>query len=258
MEEVPRSIADSISGYVWTRITIGASSARTYCLRRRGAPTLYLKIDCAEPRRELHQERLVLEWLAGRLAVPRVLNFDHQEQTDFLLLSEVPGTNAVESTGYLNKAQIVVLLAQGLKTVHNVGAQNCPFDRSLNRVVEEAKFNVDNGLVREDDFDQKRKGRTAKDLFGDLLKTRPSSEDLVFTHGDYCLPNVILNDHSVSGFVDLHRAGVGDRYRDIGIAVRSIKRNLGNGYDRLFFDEYGLREIDQGKIEYFQLVDEFF
>src|SRR3712207_8939854 len=34
-----------------------------------------------------------------------------------------------------------------------------------------------------------RQGRTAHELFETLLRTRPASEDLVLTHGDYCLPN---------------------------------------------------------------------
>ena len=258
IEDVPGSIADSVSGYHWTKITIGASSARTYRLRRTGSPTVYLKIDSAKPKRELDQERRVLGWLEGKLPVPRVLKFDHDEQTDFLLLSEVPGTNAAELVGHLDKPQIVVLLSNGLKMVHGLSTEGCPFERSLDSVIQEADFNVKNGLVREDDFDQERKGKTANNLFRDLLESRPSDEDLVFTHGDYCLPNVIINANEVTGFVDLHRAGVGDRYRDIALAVRSIKSNLGDGYDRLFFEEYGLREVDQRKIEYYQLVDEFF
>ena len=41
----------------------------------------------------------------------------------------------------------------------------------------------------------------------DLLRKRHDEEDLVFTHGDYCLPNVIIDGEEVAGFVDWGRAG---------------------------------------------------
>jgi aminoglycoside phosphotransferase len=60
----------------------------------------------------------------------------------------------------------------------------------------------------------------------ELMETRPGHEDLVFTHGDYCLPNIILKDGKLSGFVDIGRARLADRYQDLGIAFRSLEYNL--------------------------------
>ncbi|GAA5346794.1 hypothetical protein CLV97_10926 [Planifilum fimeticola] len=49
-----------------------------------------------------------------------------------------------------------------------------------------------------------------------------------------------------------------DRYRDLGIAARSITHNLGEGYVPYFFEVYGLKRVDRRKVEFFQLMDEFF
>ena len=65
-----------------------------------------------------------------------------------------------------------------------------------------------------DDFQPENAGREPVDIYQRLLETRPPVEDLVFTHGDYCLPNVILEDGRVRGFIDLGRAGVADRYQE--------------------------------------------
>jgi aminoglycoside 3'-phosphotransferase-2 len=117
---------------------------------------------------------------------------------------------------------------------------------------------MESGLVDEDDFDEARLGRTAQDLFKDLLALRPASEDLVFTHGDYTLPNVIFDRGMFSGVVDVGRAGVSDRYRDIALGMRSLRDNLGPGLEAPFLEAYGLALPDWTKVEFFTLIDEFF
>jgi aminoglycoside phosphotransferase len=82
---------------------------------------------------------------------------------------------------------------------------------------------------------------------------------LVFTHGDYCLPNIMLKDGAVSGFLDLGRAGIADRYTDLALAARSIRHNMGDErLVNLFFHAYGLGEVDWRKVDYYILLDELF
>ena len=69
--------------------------------------------------------------------------------------------------------------------------------------IEEAKRRVENGLVDEEDFDEIRIGLKARDLYKEHLTNKPNSEDLVFTHGDYCLPNFMIDKGKVSGFIDM-------------------------------------------------------
>ena len=62
----------------------------------------------------------------------------------------------------------------------------------------------------------------------------------------------------MSGFVDLGRAGVGDRYRDLALAQRSLIRNCGAVWVPFFFTEYGLPQPDEAKLTFYQLLDEFY
>lgn len=82
-------------------------------------------------------------------------------------------------------------------------------------------------------------------------------EDLVFTHGDYSLPNIIINGGSISGFIDLGNSGVADRYYDLAVAEKSIIRNFGKEYVELFFAHYDIEDIDYKKIRFYQLVEKF-
>jgi aminoglycoside phosphotransferase len=254
--KLPPSFDNPVAGYTWNEVTIGKSSAKTYCLQRRHHPAIFLKVDQKWPRGELLEEKKVLNWLSGKLPVATVLLFDEDDNNDYLLISEIPGVNAANTVSSMENAELVTLLAKGLRMVHGVPVDDCPFERNLDRMIEFAGFNVKHKLVHEWDFADTRRGKTGEELYKELLLLRPQDEDLVFTHGDYCLPNIIIQQHEIGGFIDLHRAGIADRYQDIALAIRSIRYNIGPGYEQVLLRECGITEPDVDKIEYYMLLDE--
>lgn len=72
-------------------------------------------------------------------------------------------------------------------------------------------------------------------------------------HGDYCLPNVLIDAGEASGFVDLGELGVADRWWDLAVATWSITWNLGPGHETLFLSEYGA-ELDRDRLEFDRLL----
>lgn len=256
MQHVPLKLATMINGYEWKQITIGMSDASTYLLA--GEENIYLKIQPLSKESPLYDEKIKLEWLQGRLDVPEVLYYGRGEYKEFLLMTEIKGINASDETHKKNVEHLMKLLAQGLREIHSVSIDNCPFQQTLYVKILEAGLRVEQQLVDEDDFDDIRAGQKAEELYQELLKKRPVEEDLVFTHGDYCLPNIIINGNSIGGFIDMGRAGIADRYQDIALAVRSITYNFGETFVPIFLEEYGLSEPDYSKIYYYQLLDEFF
>lgn len=84
-------------------------------------------------------------------------------------------------------------------------------------------------------------------------------EDLVFTHGDYCAPNVLVGDgpmHPVTGIVDWGYAGVGDRWRDIVKALWSVEFNFGAGWKEEWMSSYGV-EDNAEKAEFYDRLTAF-
>ena len=64
-------------------------------------------------------------------------------------------------------------------------------------------------------------------------------------HGDYCLPNIILNDWKFSGFIDVGNGGVGDRHIDLFWGAWTLNFNLHTeAYRDRFFDVYGKDRVD--------------
>ncbi|MFC5602764.1 APH(3') family aminoglycoside O-phosphotransferase [Sporosarcina koreensis] len=257
MIEIPSSLAELTDGFSWEPITIGHSEAMTFLLKGQHG-NQYLKVQSVHAVERLYVEKEKLEWLEGKLPVPRVLFYGTDEINEYLLMSEIKGVNAADPSHRDSLPAMLKSIGAGLKTIHRVRIDNCPFIQSLDVKMKEAKNRVEQDLVDEEDFDEVRIGRKASELFEELVSKRPLREELVFTHGDYCMPNIIVENQRVSGFIDWGRAGVADKYQDIALAIRSISSNFGKEFVPFFLAGYEIKDVDESKVDYYQLMDEFF
>lgn len=72
----------------------------------------------------------------------------------------------------------------------------------------------------------------------------------VLLHGDYCLPNIILNNWKLSGFVDVGNGGVGDRHIDLLWGIWSLGFNMkADMYRGRFLDAYGRDKADESVLK---------
>jgi aminoglycoside phosphotransferase len=263
-KSLPPALKRMISGYTWRQNHTGFSPARVFRLDAAEQPSLYLKISPPALAHSLRREKMRLEWLKNRLPVPEVLLFAADESHEYLLLSAISGTDASDEMLKDDFPRVVEQSVAGLKLIHGVPIENCPFDESGDCKIELAGRLVAAGLVDEDDFDEINRGKTAADLLRETIAAAPSGEDLVFTHGDYCLPNIILENKRVKGFVDWGNAGIADRFQDLALLTRSILYNFAAKPDKDAFDlEASVFEIygvkpDWEKVRFYRLLDEFF
>lgn len=256
-----------------TPVTIGLSGAQVWRIVGADGTTHYVKLAMqAIQRQELRAERNTLAWLATfdtrivtpiSALIPHIIAYAEEARQSALLLSAIPGVMACDPACANDLPALARRLGEGLRLIHATPITHCPQDQRLDVKLAEAQRRVEAGLVDADDFDAGRQGRTADDLLREALATRPANENLVFTHGDYCLPNIFLSQaepHAaqICGFVDWGRAGVADRYQDLGIATRSMEYNFGPGWEAPFWEAYGIADIDRAKVTYYRLLDEFF
>lgn len=243
----------------WEKDIIGCSSSEIFFLEGiSNGENAYLKVNNCKDNL-LEKEKEILIWLENKIPVPQVFYYDVFNGKEFLLISEIRGLNAAHDYYVSKPAKVVTTLAKSLRLIHEVNLYDCPFDSTLNKKIDEAKERINCGLVDENSFERKYIGKSSEQLFEMVLEKRPANEDLVFTHGDYCMPNIILSGNKLSGFIDLGRAGISDRYQDIALIVRSFEHNFGTDkWNDLFYKEYGITDVDYSKIEFYILLDELF
>jgi aminoglycoside phosphotransferase len=257
---LPKSIQNHINGYQSQQEQIGLSGQDVYRLIGQDQ-TLYLKIAKNDhARAQLTQETNRIIWLQSRLPVPRVVEFVDDGERACLLMTAVEGVMSCDPVLADRVSQAVEAIAEGLKLFQSVPIADCPFDRRRERQIEFARSQVIHQRVDVDDLEPEWSHFSAEQLYQHLLESVPTQpEKPILVHGDYCLPNILINPVTmkISGFIDLGHAGVSDAYTDVALAVRSLIRNWGAEYVPLFFDVYG-EPLDAERMYFYKLLDEFF
>lgn len=193
-------------------------------------------------------------WACTRLPVPKVLQYGVDEAREWLLTAAVDGVDATDAGLRADPAHLLLSLAKGLRRFHDADAGNCPFDNRLEVALKDVHRRVASGLVDPArDFHPEHQHLSAQAALVELRRLRPKSEDLVLCHGDYCLPNVLLKDGCVSGYVDLGEMGLADRWHDLAIATWSVTWNLGPGREGHFLDAYGI-DPDPDRVAFYRLL----
>jgi aminoglycoside phosphotransferase len=210
---------------------------------------------------ELKHQFDALTWLEGKLPAAKPLAFEEEAGVAALWMSRMEGQDASEWAKYGDAEAVAAACVKALLQMHALPITDCPLDMRLEHRIALAEQRTRDGLLDLERLDASRKGMNAEALWQQLQEqTRklPGKEDLVFTHGDYCLPNILFSDGQLTGFVDLGRCGVADRYQDLALLVRSLDYNLGKNMGSFVAKAYGLDGLDQVKVDYYQLLDEFF
>ena len=211
----------------------------------------------------------MMQWLEGKISVPQVLHYEEENGKYYLLMSRMGGKMSCDTYYLEHPNTLLKALASGLKMLWEVDIRECPRVRDLDTVLKEARIQVENNLVDIDNVEPTTFGEggfeSPKHLLEWLENNRPSFEP-VFSHGDYCLPNVFLENDRIKGFIDLDRAGIGDKWNDIALCYRSLKHNFDGTYGGKVYEDFNPDmlfealeiEPDWEKIHYYLLLDELF
>ena len=259
---LPERIEKLVADEVYKADDIGMSGASVLFF---GDKILKVQ-ECSE---ESENEYRMMLYLQGKLPVPTVYAHETEGGKSWLLMSKCQGQMACAHEYMADTGTQCKLLADGLKRLWGIDISDCPSDQRLAHKLEQAEYNIENGLVDLDNVEPDTFGeKEFKDpeaLLQWLYANMPKEEP-VLSHGDYCLPNLFGMGERVTGYIDLGKTGIADKWCDIAICYRSLSHNYSGKYkgktysdydDMLLFRELGI-EPDWEKIRYYILLDELF
>ena len=172
-----------------------------------------------------------------------VVTYLHEEQ-DWLLTRKVPGEDCISPQYLEDPRRLSALQGEILRQLHDtplpVGLPN-----RTAAYIRYARENHRTGQYDSSHFPDNWGYRCAEDAIAVVEQAAPLLKSDTLIHGDFCLPNVMLNDWRFSGFIDLGAAGAGDRHMDLFWGVWSLGFNLKtDAYRDRFLDAYGRDRID--------------
>jgi aminoglycoside phosphotransferase len=246
---LPKRFADWDAAVAWSY----DDTITTWKLTR-GHETRFLKVRDLGVYPSLADERDRLVWTRDRIVVPDVIDYGIDGEIEWLLLAPVGGIDATTPSLKAEPAKLVPLLAQALRTFHEIDATDCPFDFRNDAALAHVRARVEAGILDDDyEFHVEFAHLSGTKAYERLEAIRPSTEDIVVCHGDYCLPNVMIDNWEVVGYLDLGELGAADRWCDIAVGAWSVTWNLGPGYEELFYESYGV-ERDPEREEFYRLL----
>jgi kanamycin kinase len=197
-------------------------------------------------------ERMV--WAAPYLPVPTVVALHELGDVSVLLTEALPGRDATHEEWRPDLPALVRALGRGLRAFHeSVGEEWCPFRFDVGRALAHVEERVRTADIDPAGFHEQHAHLTPAAALAELESHVPADEDLVVCHGDYCPPNMLLQDWRVTGFVDLGELGAADRWWDVAVGAWSVGWNFGENFETLFYESYGIAP-DPARIRFFRLL----
>jgi kanamycin kinase len=188
---------------------------------------------------------------------PRVLSY-RSEERDWLLTEAVAGEDATHRDYLSDPVRLATFLGQHLRALHETDHTNCPIPNHTERYLATAEENYHKGVFDPTFLPCGMKDLSAEEAWRRIEANRGSLQNDTLLHGDYCLPNLMLKDWKLCGFIDLGNGGVGDRHVDLFWGAWTLNFNLGTDqYRQLFFDAYGTDLVDREKIDLVGVIECF-
>lgn len=222
-----------------------SSEAKVYFIDKGNG--YYLKYSGKEM---LEKEAKMTEYFYSKGIGAEVLKYISDDDRDWLLTTAVIGEDCVNSEYLAYPKRLCDTVALTLRKLHETDYAGCPvFDRTAEYLAT-VENNYRTGNYDKTLFPDNFGYRSAEEAYGVLTAGKDALQSRVLLHGDYCLPNIILDKWKMSGFIDVGNGGVGDRHIDIFWGIWSLFFNLKTDkYRERFLDAYGRDKADESVLK---------
>jgi len=167
-------------------------------------------------------------------------------EQDWLLTRAVPGEDCTCPRYWDDPKRLCDTTASLLRHLHEQDFSGCPVTDRCTDYIATARKNHEIGFCDLELFPEQDWGFSSMEEAWKIVEENGKYlKNDTLLHGDYCLPNIMLDDWRFTGFIDVGRGGVGDRHIDIFWGVWTLCFNLKtNAYYDRFLDVYGREKVE--------------
>ena len=177
---------------------------------------------------------------------------------DWLLTEKVSGEDCTYAQYLDDPKRLCDTIAAELRKLHETDFSGCPVQDRMSGYFALAEENYRTGNYDKSSFPDSFGYRSAEDAWAVICDGRQAVNGRVLLHGDYCLPNIMLDNWKFTKFIGLGNGGVGDRHIDLFWGAWTLWFNLKTDeYRDRFFDAYGRDAVDKEKIKIIAAAEVF-
>ena len=213
--------------------------ARVYYIEKDGG--YYLK---SSPKGTLETESKMTDYFHKKGLSSAMLSYLSTDR-DWMLTERVAGEDCTFAQYREDPKRLAETTATLLRSLHETDYTDCPIPNRISTYLDTADKNFKAGLFDTHIFTEEFTFPTASSAWEYLQKNKHYLKTDTLLHGDYCLPNIMLDNWRFSGFIDVGNGGVGDRHIDLFWGAWTLWFNLKtNEYRERFFDAYGRDKLE--------------
>ena len=160
-------------------------------------------------------------------------------ENDWMLTRRVPGEDCTHAMYLDDPKRLCDTTAELLRRLHEESTAGCPVHRTAD-YLETARKNYEAKAYDMALFPDNWGYASPEEAWHVVEECGKDLQSDVLLHGDYCLPNIMLDNWKFSGFIDLGAGGIGDRHIDLFWGVWTLFFNLKtDAWGDRFLDAYG-------------------
>lgn len=177
---------------------------------------------------------------------------------DWLLTAAAAGEDCISDRYLADPRRLCLCLAEVLHTLHSSDFAGCPVPDRTADYLATAERNYRAGMFDSAHFPEAAIYPNADAAWQAVCAGKHLLGSDTLIHGDFCLPNIILNNWRPSALIDFDNAGVGDRHVDLFWAIWSLRFNLKTDrYAGFFLDAYGREKVDPEVLQLIAAIETF-
>lgn len=228
-----------------------SKAARVYFLDK--GEGFYLK---KSPKGSLQKEAAMTEFFHAKGLAPEVLAYESGD-FDWMLTRRALGEDCTHPMYIADPQRLCDLTAQLLRQLHDTDISGCPVNRTADYLAT-ARENYRHQRYDITLFPDNWGYASPEEAWAEIERNGNFLNADTLLHGDYCLPNIMLNNWQFSGFIDLDTGGIGDRHVDLFWGMWSLNFNLKTDrYCERFLDVYGRDVIEPERFRTVAAVEVF-